>query len=237
MFSFGFLPLFWDPTFIILIPGVIIAGWAQSKVSSTFDKYYRVGARTGQTAAHVARRILNQKGLDDVTVEVVPGRLSDHYDPRAKALRLSRDVYYSNSLAAIGVAAHEAGHAIQHDEGYVPLNIRATLVPVAQFGSSAAWILLLLGFFLGVPGLAQFGVFAFTGVVLFQLVTLPVEFNASSRALALLEGGGYLEREEIPHTKKVLDAAALTYVAAALMGVLQLIRLLIISGMLGNRDE
>ncbi|ATW24695.1 zinc metallopeptidase [Candidatus Formimonas warabiya] len=228
---------FWDPTFVLLIPGIIIAAWAQMKVSSTFDKYYRVRAVSGVTAAQAARRILNQKGLDDVTVEVIPGKLSDHYDPRAKALRLSEQVYHSSSLAAIGVAAHEAGHAMQHDEGYVPLSIRASLVPVAQFGSSAAWILLLLGLLLGFPGLAQIGVYAFAGVVLFQLVTLPVEYNASSRALALLEGGGYLSREEIPQTKKVLDAAALTYVAAALMGILQLIRLLVISGMLGRRDE
>ncbi|MGI6065588.1 MAG: zinc metallopeptidase [Bacillota bacterium] len=228
---------FWDPTFILLIPGIILAAWAQHKVSATFDKYYRVRSLSGITAAQAARRILNQKGLDDVTVELIPGRLSDHYDPRAKALRLSEQVYHSNSLAAIGVAAHEAGHAFQHDEGYVPLSIRASLVPVAQFGSSASWILLILGLILGLPGLARIGVYAFSGVVLFQLVTLPVEYNASSRALALLETGGYLTREEIPQTKKVLDAAALTYVAAALMGILQLVRLLIISGMLGNRDE
>lgn len=228
---------FWDPTFILLIPGIIIAAWAQHKVTSTFDKYYRVGSLSGVTAAQAARQILNRQGLDDVTVEMVPGKLSDHYDPRAKALRLSQQVYHSNSLAAIGVAAHEAGHAIQHDDGYVPLSIRATLVPVAQFGSNAAWILLLLGLFLGFPELARIGVYAFAGVVLFQLVTLPVEYNASSRAIALLEGGGYLTREEIPQTKKVLDAAALTYVAAALMGILQLVRLLIISGMLGRRDE
>jgi len=227
---------FWDPTFILLIPGIIIAAWAQRKVTSTFDKFYRVGSLSGITAAQAARQILNKQGLDDVRVEVVPGKLSDHYDPRAKALRLSQQVYSSNSLAAIGVAAHEAGHAIQHDEGYAPLSIRSTLVPVAQFGSSAAWILLILGFIMGAPGLAQLGVYAFSAVVLFQLVTLPVEFNASSRALALLEGGGYLTRQEIPQTKKVLDAAALTYVAAALMGILQLIRLIIISG-IGRSDE
>lgn len=227
---------FWDPTFILLIPGIILAGWAQSKVTSTFDRYYRVGALSGMTAAQVARRILNQKGLEHVPVELIPGRLSDHYDPRAKALRLSEQVYHSTSLAAIGVAAHEAGHAFQHDEGYMPLQIRAALVPVAQFGSNGAWILLLLGLILGIPSLARFGVYAFSAVVLFQLVTLPVEYNASGRALALLEGGGYLTREEIPQAKKVLSAAALTYVAAALMGILQLIRLIVISGM-GRQDE
>ena len=228
--------MFWDPTFILLIPGIIIAAWAQHKVTATFDKYYRVGSLSGMTAAQAARRILNQQGLDNVTVEVIPGRLSDHYDPRVKALRLSEQVYHSKSLAAIGVAAHEAGHAIQHDEGYAPLAIRSSLVPVAQFGSNAAWILLIVGLILGAPFLARIGVYAFAGVVLFQLVTLPVEFNASSRALALLEGGGYLTREEIPQTKKVLDAAALTYVAAALMGILQLVRLIIISG-IGRNDE
>ncbi|HHT62792.1 MAG: zinc metallopeptidase [Bacillota bacterium] len=227
---------FWDPTFILLIPGIIIAAWAQHKVTATFDKYNRVGALSGMTAAQAARRILNQQGLDHIRVEVIPGKLSDHYDPRAKALRLSQHVYHSSSLAAIGVAAHEAGHAIQHDEGYAPLAIRSSLVPVAQFGSNAAWILLLIGLIMGLPGLARIGVYAFAAVVLFQLVTLPVEYNASGRALALLEGGGYLTREEIPQTKKVLDAAALTYVAAALMGILQLIRLIIISG-IGRSDE
>jgi len=229
--------MFWDPTFILLIPGIIIAAWAQHKVTATFDRFYRVGSLSGITAAQAARQILNRQGLDHIRVEQVPGKLSDHYDPQAKALRLSQQVYHSSSLAAIGVAAHEAGHAIQHDEGYAPLAIRSSLVPVAQFGSSAAWILLLAGLILGLPPLARFGVYAFSAVVLFQLVTLPVEFNASSRALALLEGGGYLTREEIPQTKKVLDAAALTYVAAALMGILQLVRLLIISGMLGRNDE
>lgn len=227
---------FWDPTFILLIPGIIIAAWAQHKVTSTFDKFYKVGSLSGITAAQAARQILNKEGLDEVTVEAVAGKLTDHYDPTVKALRLSQQVYQSNSLAAIGVAAHEAGHAMQHDQGYVPLSIRATLVPVAQFGGSAAWILLILGLILGVPSLARIGVYAFAGVVLFQLVTLPVEFNASSRALTLLEGGGYLTREEIPQTKKVLDAAALTYVAAALMGILQLVRLIIISG-IGRSDD
>lgn len=228
---------FWDPTFILLIPGIILAAWAQNKVSSTFDKYYKVRSLSGITAAQAARRILDQKGLENVVVEVIPGKLSDHYDPRSKTLRLSEQVYHSNSLAAIGVAAHEAGHAFQHDEGYAPLALRSTLVPVANLGSSASWILLILGLMLGIPALARIGVYAFSLVVLFQLVTLPVEFNASGRALTLLETGGYLTREEIPQTKKVLDAAALTYVAAALMGILQLLRLVILSGMFGRRDD
>jgi len=227
---------FWDPTFILLIPGVLLAAWAQSKVSSTFDKFSRISSRNGVTASQAARQILNDKGLSSVGVERVPGKLSDHYDPRDRILRLSDPVYGSSSLAAIGVAAHEAGHALQHQDGYAPLAIRSTLVPVANIGSSASWILLMAGIFLGLPGLARLGVYAFSLVVLFQLVTLPVEFNASSRALALLETGGYLTREEIPQTKKVLDAAALTYVAAALMGILQLIRLVIISGM-GRNDD
>lgn len=227
---------FWDPSMIILIPGIILAAWAQNRVNSTFNKFSRISARSGVTAAQAARNILNQKGLDEVAVEMIPGKLSDHYDPRDKTLRLSQQVYHSNSLAAIGVAAHEAGHAFQHDEGYTPLAIRSGLVPVAQFGSSASWILLIAGMLLSAPFLVQVGVYAFTGVVLFQLVTLPVEFNASSRALALLETGGYLNREELPLTKKVLDAAALTYVAAALMALLQLVRLIIISGM-GRNDD
>lgn len=228
--------MFWDPTFILLIPGVLLAAWAQSKVSSTFDKFYRIRSQSGITAAQAARQILNQKGLESVVVERIPGKLSDHYDPRSKTLRLSEQVYASNSLAAIGVAAHEAGHALQHDDGYAPLAIRSSLVPIANIGSTASWVLLMAGIIFSIPVLARFGVYAFSAVVLFQLVTLPVEFNASSRALTLLETGGYLNREEIPQTKKVLDAAALTYVAAALMGILQLIRLVIISGM-GRNDD
>lgn len=229
--------LFWDPTFVLLLPGIILAAWAQYKVTATFDRYNRVGARSGITAAQVARRILNDRGLEDIPVEQVAGKLSDHYDPKARALRLSQQVYRSSSLAAIGVAAHEAGHAFQHDEEYLPLSLRSGLVPIAKFGSNAAWVLLILGLILGFPPLARFGVYAFAGVVLFQLVTLPVEFNASSRALRLLTVGGYLTEDEIPQTKKVLDAAALTYVAAALMGILQLVRLILISGILGGRDD
>ncbi len=227
---------FWDPTFVLLIPGIIIAAWAQFKVTATFDKFNRIRSLKGITAAQAARQILNQQGLHEVGVEMIPGKLSDHYDPRDKTLRLSQEVYGSTSLASIGVAAHEAGHAIQHDQGYAPLAIRSSLVPVAQFGSNAAWILLLIGLLMGIPSLARIGVYAFAAVVLFQFVTLPVEFNASSRAMALLEGGGYLTREEIPQTKKVLDAAALTYVAAAIMGILQLLRLIIISG-IGRGDD
>lgn len=188
------------------------------------------------TGAAVARRLLQEAGIDSVSVELTGGKLSDHYDPRAKVLRLSPQVYNSTSLAALGVAAHEAGHAIQHDVNYLPLQLRASFVPVAQFGSTLSFPLLIIGLLMGSPTLAQLGVWAFTAVVLFQLITLPVEFNASSRAVSLLAGGGYLTQEEVAPTRRVLNAAALTYVAAAITAILNLIRLLLISGML-RRDD
>lgn len=240
MVTFGyFLPywLFGDWTFILLIPGIILAGYAQMKVQGTFNKYLRVRSERGLTGAQVAREILNRAGLYDVRVEQIAGTLSDHYDPRQKVLRLSPQVYQSSSLASIGVAAHEAGHALQHDEGYLPLQLRANLVPFAQFGSSLAFPLLIMGLIMGVPELARFGVYLFTAVVLFQIVTLPVEFNASNRAIAVLEGYGFISRDEVGSVRKVLSAAALTYLAAALMAVLNLLRLMILSNMLGGRDE
>ena len=169
-------------------------------------------------------------GLREVRIEQVRGSLTDHYDPRSRVLRLSESTYHSNSVAAIGVAAHECGHALQDAEGYAPLKIRGALVPVANFGSSASWILILLGIFFSAANLISIGVLAFAAVVVFQLVTLPVEFNASNRALAALEGGGFLTRDEVAQTNKVLRAAALTYVAAALTAVLQLLRLLLLFG-------
>lgn len=233
-----FLPFFgFDPTIIILIPGLILAMYAQFKVQSTFTRYAHQAAASGMTGAQVAKKLLEQARVYDVNVEMTPGHLTDHYDPRKKALRLSEQVYSGTSMAALGVAAHETGHAIQHDTGYLPLNIRSMFVPIAQFGSTLAFPLFLVGFFLKSGWLLYAGIYAFTAVVLFQLVTLPVEFNASSRALAALESGGYVTGTEAGHAKKVLDAAALTYVAAALMGVLQLVRLLIISGLLGGRRD
>jgi len=223
--------MFWyDWTIIILIPGIIVAAWAQAKVSSAFNKYSKIGAQSGYTAAQTARAILDANGLSDVRIEQVQGNLSDHYDPRIKVLRLSQPVYNSRSLAALGVAAHEVGHAIQHKEEYVPMQIRNVIAPVAQFGSYASWIILIIGLFMGSFNLAMAGVAVFVGVVIFQLVTLPLEYNASSRAMVALEGGGYLHGEELAGAKKVLNAAALTYVAAALTAVLTLLRLILIAG-------
>jgi len=229
--------LFFDPTMILLIPGIILAMYAQGKVQSTFQRYSRVLSQRGITGAQVARKILDSYGLYDVEIELTGGHLSDHYDPRSRKVRLSNEVYRGSSLASLGVAAHEVGHAIQHDTGYAPLHIRNSIIPVTQIGSTLSFPLLLLGLFMGIPALAQLGVLLFTGVVVFQLITLPVEFNASSRALAILNSEGFLSREELSGTKKVLDAAALTYVAAALMAALNLLRLLIISGMLGGRRD
>ena len=242
---------FFDPTMVLLIPGMILAGWAQWKVRGTFSKFSEYDARVGLTAAQVAQDILNKGGLSgsvnrnpankkglNVQIGHVSGNMTDHYDPRDQALNLSDTVYGSRSLAAIGVAAHEAGHAFQHAQGYTPLQIRASLVPVANFGSTLGFPLVIAGFFLGTPLLAEVGVLLFSFAVLFGLVTLPVEFNASSRAVAILSKGGYLTPEEIPAVRKVLNAAAWTYVASALVAVLSLVRLLIISGLLGgSRDD
>lgn len=218
-------------TMIIIIPGIILAMYAQSKVNSTFAKYTKVACQKGLTGADVARRILEDQRLDDVGVEMIEGNLTDHYDPRTRVVRLSSQVYRGSSLASLGVAAHETGHAIQHYVGYLPLNIRHSLVPVANIGSNLAFPLIFLGLFIpAFSGLIQAGIYLFAAVVLFQLVTLPVEFNASRRAIAILETNGYITSNEVKGTKAVLDAAALTYVAAALVGLLNLLRLLIISG-------
>ena len=226
---------FYDWTILILIPGMLIAAWAQARVSSNYSKYAKVRATAGYTGAQMARILLNYNGLTNVSVEKVRGNLTDHYDPARKILRLSESTYDSTSIAALAIAAHECGHAIQDSESYAPLRMRGALVPVANFASYASWILLIIGIFLGSFGLAQLGVFIFLAVVLFQLVTLPVEFNASSRALLALETGGFLTREEAPKAKKVLDAAALTYVAALITAVLSMLRLLLIA-LSANRD-
>ena len=231
------LPFFFDWTMIILIPGVILAMYAQMKVKSTFAHFVKVRAQSGMTGGDVARRLLQDARINDVAVELTGGHLTDHFDPRKKVIRLSQEVYHGTSLASLGIAAHETGHAIQHDVGYVPLNVRATFVPVAQFGSFAAFPIFLVGLFMNSGWLLWAGIYIFTAVVIFQLVTLPVEFNASSRAMTILESGGYISAAEAGSTKKVLNAAALTYVAAALMGILQLVRLLLLSGVLGRRDD
>jgi Predicted Zn-dependent protease len=225
--------MFFDSSFIILIPAMLIAAWAQFKVSSTFNKYSKYGNRNGYTGSQVARLLLDSNGLYDVPVEVVPGRLTDHYDPSKRVMRLSQEVYYGNSVASIGVAAHETGHAIQHKERYVPLVVRNSIVPAVNFGSNASWILFLLGMVFGLKQLIGIGILLFTVVVAFQVITLPVEFNASNRALKVLEYKGILYKDELKGAKSVLSAAAMTYVAAALTSISELIRLILIS----RRDD
>lgn len=225
---------FWD---FVLIPAIIVSLYASMKVDSTYKKYSQVPSKRGQTGADVARFILNQNGLYDVPIEVTGGHLSDHYDPRSRVVRLSQDVYYGSSLASLGVAAHEVGHAVQHDTGYLPLYIRNTVIPVTQFGSTAAIPLFFLGIIVSSETLIGLGIVLFSTIVFFQLVTLPVEFNASSRALATLGGEGFLDEGELKGTAKVLRAAALTYVAAALTAVMELLRLVLMSGILGGHDD
>jgi len=215
---------------ILLIPALILAGWAQMRVQTTFNKYSKVASSRRMTGAEMAATLLRRGGLHQVRIERVPGNLTDHYDPRSKVLRLSDSVYGSNSIAALGVAAHEVGHAFQHETNYLPLGIRNAIVPVANFASSASFPLILIGLLFGLPDLAAIGVLIFTAVVAFQLITLPVEFNASSRAVALLHSGGHITSQEVPMVKKVLGAAALTYVAAALVAFLNLARFLLILG-------
>ena len=229
--------MMFDSTMVIVLPGLILAIWAQFKVKGTFAKYRDYVSRSGLTADQVAQDILRRGGLP-VEVDYVKGDLSDHYDPRDRTLRLSDSTYGSRSIAAIGVAAHEAGHAFQHAQGYVPLSIRSNIVPVANFGSMLGMPLFFIGLFTGMGFLVDIGIVFFSFAVFFGLVTLPVEFNASSRAIRILSEGGYLTQEEIPAARKVLNAAAWTYVASALMAVLSLLRLLILSGILGGgRDE
>ena len=224
-----------DPTYILVLIGVVICMAASSKMNRTFQKYSRVRSHNGMTGREAAERILHSQGIYDVRVEHVSGNLTDHYDPRTKRLALSQDVYGRTSVAAVCVAAHECGHAIQHNINYAPLNIRSAIVPVANIGSSLSWPIFLLGLIFSIPALTTVGIVLFSLAVLFQLVTLPVEFNASSRALKMLESTGILSREENKGAKKVLTAAALTYVAALASSILQLLRLLILSG--GRRRD
>ena len=225
---------FWD---FVLIPAILVSLYASMKVDSTYKRYSKVPCKSGRTGADVARFILDNNGLQDVPIEVTGGHLSDHYDPRTRVVRLSQDVYYGSSLASLGVAAHEVGHAVQHDTGYMPLYIRNTVIPVTQFGSSAAIPLFFLGLIVSSETLIGLGIVLFSTIVFFQLVTLPVEFNASSRALATLGGEGFLDEGELKGTAKVLRAAALTYVAAALTAVMELLRLVLMSGILGGHDD
>ncbi|MDA8442750.1 MAG: zinc metallopeptidase [Peptococcaceae bacterium] len=226
---------FYDPTMLLLIPAIILTIYAQGKISATFNKYAKVRSASGYSGAQIARRLLDQNGLYDVQVKSVSGKLSDHYDPRTQVVSLSQEVYNGTSIAAIGVAAHETGHAVQHADAYAPFNMRATIVPVASLGSSLAPWLIIIGFVMAYYQLILVGVVAFAAVVLFQLITLPVEFNASRRAIAFL-GNGYLEGAELQGAHKVLNAAALTYVAAALTAVLTLLRFILLANA-GRRND
>ena len=222
--------MMWDPTYILIIVGALLSMWASARVNSTFRRYAQVRSMTGMTGAEAAMRLLHSQGIYDVTVRQVRGHLTDHYDPRTKTVNLSQAVYSQTSVAALGVAAHECGHAIQDDVGYVPIKIRGAIVPVVSLGSALCWPLFLIGLLMGAPGLVNAGIILFSLVVAFQLVTLPVEFNASGRALRILDGAGILEGNELQGAGKVLRAAALTYVASALSSLLQLLRLVLLSG-------
>lgn len=219
---------------VLVIPALLLGVWAQNRVNTAFSTYSQVRAYRGYTGAMAAEQILRENGVHDVRIERIAGNLTDHFDPRSKVIRLSDSVFGSNSIAAIGVAAHEAGHAVQHAVGYFPIRIRNVFVPVANFGSRISVPLIILGVLLSFQGLITIGILLFSTVAIFQLITLPVEFDASRRALEVLAGTGLLEGEEIDGARKVLSAAAMTYVAALISSVAQLLRLI---GLYGNRRD
>ncbi|WP_058485314.1 zinc metallopeptidase [Defluviitalea phaphyphila] len=225
---------YFDPLYIILVfPAIILTMYAQSKVNSTFNKYLKVRSIRGYTGAETAKALLQYAGIYDVKIEMIPGQLTDHYDPRSKTLRLSSAVYNGQSIASLGVAAHEVGHAIQHHRGYVFLVLRNSIVPIVNIGSRMAMPLIMLGLLFSYT-LIEVGILLFAGVVLFQIITLPVELNASGRAIKILEAQGFLADNEIGSAKKVLNAAALTYVASAAVAVANLLHLLL---RFGGRDD
>lgn len=225
---------YFDPTMILLVPAMIISFYAQYKINSTYNRFSKERNRNGYTGMQVARMILDGAGLFDIPIEMVNSRLGDHYDPSARVLRLSPDVYNNSSIAAAGIAAHEVGHAIQHAENYSPIKVRNAIVPVANISSNFSWILFFIGILMGFRTLTILGIVLFCAVVAFQLVTLPVEFNASARALKILKSRSILFEDEVKKAGKVLKAAAMTYVAATLMAISQLLRLIVISN---NRDD
>ena len=226
MFYPGF---YFDRTMILLLPAIIIAFWAQSKVSSTYKKYRTVRTMNGYTGENVARMMLDAAGLYDVPVLETSGELTDHYDPRSRVIRLSRDIYHGTSIASAGIAAHEVGHAIQHQQSYKPLVLRTSMATAVNFSSQASIFIFMIGLLFSIPVLTNIGIIFFTVAVIYQLITLPVEFNASRRALNILESRNILYGNEVNGAKNVLTAAAMTYVAAALMSISQLIRLIAIS--------
>ena len=232
------MPFYFDTTYFLVIIGAIICMIASARVKSTFQKYSSYRSYSGMTGAQAADRILKNAGIYDVQIRHIPGNLNDHYDPRNKTLSLSDSVYNSTSVAAIGVAAHECGHAIQHATKYVPLSLRSAFVPIANIGSTLAWPVILIGLFINSSSSAtiiNIGIFLFSFAVIFQLITLPVEFNASCRALVKLKETGILQANEVGNARKVLSAAALTYVASAAAAILQLLRIVLLFG--GRRRD
>ena len=218
-----------DPTMLIVLPALIFTVWAQINVNSTYEKYSKISVSRRMTGYDSARRILDSNGLQDVRIERVRGHLTDHYDPRANVIRLSDSVFDSPSAAAIGVAAHEAGHAVQHAKGYAPIKLRMAIIPITRIGSSLAMPMFLLGLLFAMTELMYVGIAFYSLALLFQLITLPVEFNASNRAMAALDASGMLSKSELKASRKVLTAAALTYVAALASSLLSLLRLLVIA--------
>ncbi len=229
---------YWDPTYILVVIGAVICMIASARVKSTFNKYSQLRSMSGMNGAQVAQRVLQAAGIYDVQVRHVSGSLTDHYDPRTKTVNLSDPVYNATSVAALGVAAHECGHAIQHAKSYAPLSIRSALVPIANFGSMLAWPVILIGLFFNTRSsglIIDIGILLFSAAVLFQLVTLPVEFDASRRALVMLRTQGILADDELKYTRRVLKSAALTYVASAAAAILQLLRIILITN--GRRRD
>jgi Zn-dependent membrane protease YugP len=229
---------YFDPLYFIIVgPAILLTIWAQIKVKGTVSKYAKIGTTRGLTGAETAQAILRHEGIENVRVEEVSGWLSDHYDPRSKTLRLSPDVYRNTSVSSVGIAAHEVGHAIQDARSYAPLVLRSAIAPAAMFGSNAAMFLLMIGFMIGALGMVKLGIILFATTVAFQLITLPVEINASSRARAILTESGIVTQNEAVGVGRVLNAAALTYVAAAIASLTQLLYFLLRSGLLGSRED
>ena len=229
---------YWNPTYILVVIGAVICMIASARVKGTFNKYSQLRSMSGMNGAQVALRVLQAAGIYDVQVRHVSGSLTDHYDPRTKTVNLSDPVYNATSVAALGVAAHECGHAIQHAKSYAPLSIRSALVPIANFGSMLAWPVILIGLLFNTRSsglIIDIGILLFSAAVLFQLVTLPVEFDASRRALVMLRTQGILADDELRYTRRVLKSAALTYVASAAAAILQLLRIILITN--GRRRD
>lgn len=235
LIGMGYYGFYYDPTYLLVIIGAVICIIASANVTRTFEKYSRFGCKKGTTGAEAASVILKNAGITDVRIEHIAGNLTDNYDPRSKVLHLSDSVYGSTSVAAVGVAAHECGHAIQHQQGYLPIRVRSAIVPVVNLGSKLSWPIIILGLVLGSLNLLNFGIILFALTLVFQVVTLPVEFNASGRALRILDGSGMLYQDEMKGARRVLSAAAMTYVTAVVSTILQLLRLILLFG--SRRDD